>query len=817
MPNSTNSCKGVFAVVSKPPCQGRKLKEIFAALDLAPDANRPLADRLPFCGVDVTAGSEMELQASVAGRRENVDLPQAIEDSSYFSHLLRRAASGDSSAHLISSLQRFLAGNREQVWENSWVRFPRRYLGPFADQVFKTDLQADKSRPQEGLRADCDRYLVTGCGGEDQLRVPVSYLVKLALADAVDHPRGLPEVVRRTGRNLMAHFLNDNTSPESFSCYVMPLLPDAGLGRAVGREAAKRFALTHLLVQYANRRYGLIDGGQQALIYAAPHPPMRQKQLNDLIPDSFYRELFMSPCLSGWDRGEEKHRYMHLCHEMLSRSQFNAVAKLRDAGIIVNNLVVLPTVSNTSLANNGTHISLGSRMLTARRAAGDAAYGPLEEKYVGDLAIKISEHFLPLFVNTYSAAPYRLGFADFHPEKALGFLAHQMDFTHLRMLWRRWRKKADLSVCGRPVTPFGPPWLDRLFAGLFRLRGDYVPDYRLVDYPAWLLSTFDSPAWDGRLGNHERLKRDLAQMGVFDGRMSLYLLIKPRIFEDIGFSGFEGRQYSLFADFRQDMGRAADVQVLVTALAFKYMARGQLSHRHIPDNPVAESERRQMFFGAALGMPTFFVRRNSRNLLLRRILKRTGKVRFSRRYPGYLRVPIDAYRRALLQTLREDGADLVEALNLEETLNDLQQRLENPDRHSAFGKLNEAILRDTSKKSALSMRPADFNRAAEDYYREGLRCQHLREGFEILAEDLRELDRKRPEVATKALGQLLGNRCAESFIRSLQKDLVADRAPLPVLEQVIHLMLLSVAADSAEATEQLREKGTANVVATSVY
>ncbi len=805
----------MLAVVAKPPRSGPRLREIFAALDLAPRDAGSLSDRLPFCGGDVTAGSEMELQASVAGRRDRVDLPQAIENSGYFSHLLRRAASGDSPASLISALERFLAGNREQVWENSWVRFPRRCLGAFADQVFTRDLQADKSRPDAGLRADWGRYLVTEASGE-QLRVPISYLIKLALADAVESSPGLPEVLRRTGRALMDHFLNDNTSPESFSFHVMPLHPEAGLGQAVGREAAKRFALTHLLMQYANRRYGLVDSGQQALIYAAPHPPLRQKQLNDLIPDSLYRELFMSPCLSGWDRGEEKHRYMHLCHEMLSRSKFNAVAKLRDAGIILNNLVVLPTVSNTSLANNGIHISLGSRMLTARRAADDPAYGPVEEKYLGDLAIKISEHFLPLFVNSYSAAPYRLGFADFHPEKALGFLSHELDYTHLRMLWRRWRKKADLSVCGRPVTPFGPPWLDRLFAGLFRMRGDYVPDYRLVDYPAWLLGTFESPAWDGRLGNHERLKRDLTQMGVFDSRMSLYLLIKPRIFAEMGFTGFEGRQYSLFADYREDMGRATDLQVLVTALAFKYMASGQLSHRHIPDDPVAESERRQMFFGAALGIPTFFVRRNSRNLLLRRILKRTGKIRSSRRYPGYLRVPVATYRRALLQTLREDGADLVEALNLGETLNDLQLRLEDPERHSTFGKLNGAILQGTGKTSALSMNAADFNRAAEDYYREGLRRRHLQEGLQVLTEDLRVLNRSRPPVFGQAVRQLLGEGCAESFMRRVQKDLLADQAPLPVLEQVIHLLLLSVAEDGAAAATQLKEDEEAYVTATSV-
>ena len=46
---------------------------------------------------------------------------------------------------------------------------------------------------------------------------------------------------------------------------------------------------------------------------------------------------------------------MHLCHQVLSRSQLNAVVKLREAGIIANDLIVLPSLSNVSLANNGIH------------------------------------------------------------------------------------------------------------------------------------------------------------------------------------------------------------------------------------------------------------------------------------------------------------------------------------------------------------------------------------------------------------------------------------------------------------------------------
>lgn len=57
-------------------------------------------------------------------------------------------------------------------------------------------------------------------------------------------------------------------------------------------------------------------------------------------------------------------------------------------------------------------------------------------------------------------------------------LPHEPDYTHLRMIWRRWKKKAALKVFGHPVTPFGPRWLDSIFSKVFMLKGDYVPDSR---------------------------------------------------------------------------------------------------------------------------------------------------------------------------------------------------------------------------------------------------------------------------------------------------------------------------------------------------
>jgi hypothetical protein len=459
---------------------------------------------------------------------------------------------------------------------------------------------------------------------------------------------------------------------------------------------------------------------------------------------------------------------------------------------------VLPNLSNNSLANNGAHISLGSRKLTAAMREGHPGFGPVEEKLLGDLTIKIVEHFLPLFVGAYSAAPYRLDFADFHPEKVLGFLPHELDYTHLRMIWRRWRRKADLKIFGCAMTPCGPAWIDRLLSALFRLRGDWVADFRLLDYLVAVMSTESSPALDGGRGNGERLKRDLADLGVFDVKMPLYLLYRLREFEVMGFTGFEGRYYSLFESLKEDMGRAVDLQALVTALAFKYQAHGKYAHRDIPDNPFVESERRQIFFGAAIGVPTFFVKRDTPNQMLRAILSRTKRTRASRRYSGYLRVQNDDYRRALLQTLLEDGADLIEMFDMHETIADLKARLDDPANTTAAGRLTRGILEGAGLRSPMKMKAEEFNLQAERYYRDALRRRHIAEAFEFLAGDLRAMERRAErgdcDVRSDLRDCLKGRGAAETAER-LRSLVVTDEATEDELRELINLTLLSVSQD----------------------
>ncbi len=754
-------------------------------------------EMIPFGPQDATAGAENELLTVVVGDREQADLPRTIRDSNYFRNLVRRASSGDTPSQRLKELEHYLSTNTERVWENSWVTFPVHLMTAYAREVFEADLRSDAPHGN-GRRSDAARFFLVR-NGLDCLRIPVSYLLKLAMADAISHGPETHSSVRRTGERLMRHFLNDNTSPETFSFYPVRASREESLGKALAEETLRRFLLIQLLVQYANDRFELRSRGQEVQICFAPLTPERQKRLNELVSDSFYRDLFMSPCLSGWGaKGEEKHHYMILCHEVLSRSRLNTMAKLRECGILTRNLVTLPTVSNTSLTNNGTHITIGSLELTARMAGGSGSFGPADEKRIGDLVTKIVEHFLPLFVGTYTAAPYRFDFEDFHPETVLGFLPHELDYSHLRMVWRRWKKKAHLQRLGLSFTPFGPRPLDRAIGRVLRLRGDWIPDQRLMDYLVAPLSTDQNPALDGTIGNQDRLKADLMEMGVFDIRMSFYTLYRQRLYGRMGFCGFEGRHYSQFASLSEDLGAAVDLQRLVTALAFQYALGGVVSHADIPDTPEVESERRQIFFGAAIGLPTFYIRSNSSNGFLRPIAEQAAKTRASRRYGGWTRVCHSAYRKALVERLERDGAALIEAMGMRERIEDLKARLEPNSCRSVAHRLVRGILDEVGGRHPLGVSAERFNAGAERYYRIRLRVQYLQEALGLVADDLKKLPvclQGKPELG-EAVRCILNGEEPEHFFRTVRGTIVDGTASQSVLIKLIRLLLVVVALES---------------------
>lgn len=740
----------------------------------------------PFAGGDSSVGMEYELQVAVEGDHRDVDLPMTVCASTYYKNLVKRTARGDLPPERLDLLEAFLFGNASRVWENSWVRFPEERLTSFTRRMLIGDFLADKKNPASRQRSDIQRFRCMHKGREN-LRLPISYLLKLALANAISSDSQLPPDLFATGTSLMENLLSDNTSPEILS-FTIPVATRGRIGDLAAAESARTMLFSQLLVQYANTSFGLAASGQKCLLYSAPHAPSRQKLLNGLVPDDFYRRLFISPCLSGWDRGEEKYRYMELCHRTLSRSQLNTIGKLKDAGIINNDLVVLPNTSTTCLANNGTHVSLGSRVLTAMAKDLHSPFSPAAEKYFGDLVIKIVEHFLPLFVGTYSADPYRIDFADFHPERVLGFLPHELDYTHLRMIWRRWQKKAGNRFLGRNVTPFGPRWLDSRLASFLGLSGDLIPDFRLIDYLVTLLSTETSPGLNGMGRNHERLKADLAEMGVFDARMSIYLPYRQRIWARAGYAGFEGRSYSLFPSLLEDMAEAVDLQNLVTALACRYVLEGRINHHDIPDQPFIESERRQIFFGSAIGIPTFHVRADTANNLLRTILAGVPAQRASRRYHGYIRVERQDYNLALVRLLENDAADLIEEGNLRSRIDSLRARLAG-ETATAFAGILAGVGKELGIKSPAKAPAADFNDGVEGYYRANIRNRHLSEGFSILIEDCRRLQQGHDGHLEQVMFSLPAGSDAVTFIERHRRSILQEDADPAILAHFIRLAL----------------------------
>lgn len=741
----------------------------------------------PFTGTDTSVGMEFELQVAVEGEHKDVDLPTTIGSSTYFKNVVKRSGRGDLPSESLQLLQDFLHKNSSGVWENSWVRFPEKCLTAWTRKLLADDFQADKRNPASKPRTDIHRFRCMH-RGQESLRLPVSYLLKLSLANAISSDNMLPSALFETGRSLMLNLLSDNTSPEILS-FTIPVATRGRIGDLAAAESARTLLFCQLLIQYANKTMELEESGQKCLLYSAPHAPLRQKQLNTLVPDSYYRHLFISPCLSGWNRGEEKYRYMELCHKTLSRSQLNTIGKLKDAGIITRNLIVLPNTSNTCLANNGTHVSLGSRHLTEMAGASDTPFTPAVEKYFGDLVIKIVEHFLPLFVNTYSAAPYRLDFSDFHPEKVLGFLPHELDYTHLRMIWRRWQKKAKISCLGKTFTPFGPRWLDVTLAKLLRLQGDLVPDFRLIDYLVTLLSTETSPGLNGMLGNHERLKDDLSELGIFDPRMSIYLPYRQRIFATAGYAGFEGRSYSLFHSLREDMAEAVDMQNLVTALASRYILEGKISHLDIPDQPSIESERRQIFFGQAIGIPTFYVRANTGNRFLQKILAGIPSQRNSKRYKGYIRIRHDEYNLALLHLLETDAADLIVSQNLGPRIDSLRQRLTGQGA-STFAKIIAGVRDELPGRKSPFAFPAEvFNGAMERYYRTGLKSSQLDEALTMLVDDCQRLEKLGDPVFRQVMTAIAGKVTASQYVTQCRQAILDESAPPGRIQEMLRIVL----------------------------
>ena len=181
-----------------------------------------------------------------------------------------------------------------------------------------------------------------------------------------------------------------------------------------------------------------------------------------------------------------------------------------------------------------------------------------------------------------------------------------------------------------------------------------------------------------------------------------------------------------------------------------------------------------------------------------------AEIRPSHRYPGYLRVQIQEYRRALIQVIREDAADLIELMDLHDTLNDLEMRIDEPALYSAAGRITAGILDEVNASSPLRVTAREFNIGAERYYRTTLRRRHLDEAFGFMKEDCGSLDREQgglDEMQRKALRVILRGQEAARFVEEAKEDVLHERADIVTLQRLMNLLLFNVHIDQTTAAK----------------
>ena len=273
------------------------------------------------------------------------------------------------------------------------------------------------------------------------------------------------------------------------------------------------------------------------------------------------------------------------------------------------------------------------------------------------------------------------------------------------------------------------------------------------------------------------------------------------------------------------MGDAVSLQALVTALAFRYVLDGpRHTHGHIPDTPVVESERRQVFFGASIGIPTFFVHHKTRNRLMIRILENCARTRMSSRYPGYVRVYNREYREALVHILRQDAGDLIKVMDLEPVVASLEERVRNPESLSAASRITRGVLEEAGVHNPLCMGGREFNLAAEKYYRTTLKRRHLGRG------PGRVCRRPGPPGQTGAQIRMAcatplkpyppwGNERTRLAGDPLRHRVLGESLSVEEARHLIHLLLVTVRADMSEEKTPgvTKERGERDVWETHQY
>jgi hypothetical protein len=161
----------------------------------------------------------------------------------------------------------------------------------------------------------------------------------------------------------------------------------------------------------------------------------------------------------------------------------------------------------------------------------------------------------------------------------------------------------------------------------------------------------------------------------------------------------------------------------------------------------------------------------------------------------------------LVEILFEDAADLIEALDLGRTMDDLALRTDHPCECSAAGRLTRGILDEAGVRSPMDLDAEEFNRAAETYYRNLLRRRHLDEAFRFLSRDAREMElgRLRDEDVAGALRVILPDQRPSEFVAAVKHEVMEEEVSIDELVRLINFVVTSLAHDIRQAEAALDE------------
>ncbi len=179
------------------------------------------------------------------------------------------------------------------------------------------------------------------------------------------------------------------------------------------------------------------------------------------------------------------------------------------------------------------------------------------------------------------------------------------------------------------------------------------------------------------------------------------------------------------------------------------------------------------------------------------------KTRPSRRHPGTSAFRFATIAVRCLTYLQQTAGDLVEAMNMQATCSPISPRAAMTSSSRPAVAACCAACSAVRGKNAMHVEAREFNRMAEEFYREGLRRQHLRESSAAPAR--RTADALERSATRRGRGGCLRHgvrvQDLERFLSDIETRVLDDDLSLHEISALLNLLLLLIEQDHRTAQE----------------